>query len=269
MGIGRLEGKVAVITGGASGIGKACALRFAAEGAEIVIADLRAERLDAALEEIRSATNGRALAVPCDVTDEASVSALAEQAMAEFGQIDTLVAAAGISNANYVSGEAGSNDGLTDGQLLNLPVAHWNQVLAVNLTGVMLCDRIIARQMLATGRPGTIINIASSAAKIPLAGAGDYSVSKAGVVMLTQVLARELTEHQIRVNAIGPGFIETPMTQVMQDSPEGRENMLGMTPMGRLGTPLEIANAALYLASDESSYTTGQTLYPNGGIFIG
>ena len=133
----------------------------------------------------------------------------------------------------------------------------------------MLCNRTIAKHMVTSGRPGTLVNIASSAAKIPLAGAGDYSVSKAGVVMLTQVLARELMEHQIRVNAIGPGFIETPMTQVMQESTEGRENMLAMTPMGRLGTPLEIANTALFLASDESSYTSGQTLYPNGGMFIG
>ncbi|MFK7914495.1 MAG: SDR family NAD(P)-dependent oxidoreductase [Pseudomonadales bacterium] len=269
MSLGRLEGKVAVITGGASGIGKACALRFAQEGAEVVIADLQAERLDSALEEIRSATNGRAVAVPCNVTEEASVSALAEAAMAEFGQIDTLVAAAGISNAAYVSGAQGSGDSMSDGALLNLPLASWNQVLAVNLTGVMLCNRTIARHMVASGRPGTLVNIASSAAKIPLAGAGDYSVSKAGVVMLTQVLAAELMEHQIRVNAIGPGFIETPMTQVMQDSDEGRNNMLGMTPMGRLGTATEIANTALFLASDESSYTSGQTLYPNGGMFVG
>lgn len=106
-------------------------------------------------------------------------------------------------------------------------------------------------------------------ARIALPGAGDYCASKAGVVMLTQVLAAELMEHGIRVNAIGPGFVETPMTQALQDDPESREMMIGMTPMGRLGTPREMADTALYLACDESSYTTGHTLYPNGGMFIG
>ena len=133
----------------------------------------------------------------------------------------------------------------------------------------MLSNRAIARRMVASGRPGAIVNIPSSAAKIPLVGAGDYSVSKAGVVMLTQVLALELMAHRIRVNAIGPGFIETPMTQDMQDSDQGRERMLNMTPMGRLGRPQEIANTALYLASDHASYMSGQTLYANGGMFVG
>jgi glucose 1-dehydrogenase len=123
--------------------------------------------------------------------------------------------------------------------------------------------------MIAAGTAGTIVNIASTAARIALPGAADYCVSKAGVVMLTQVLAAELIPHNIRVNAIGPGFIETPMTQAMQDDPEGLAMMTGMTPMGRLGKPREIADAALYLACDESSYTTGHTLYPNGGMFVG
>ncbi|MGI9327158.1 MAG: SDR family NAD(P)-dependent oxidoreductase, partial [Pseudomonadales bacterium] len=181
MSIGKLEGRVVVITGGASGIGKACALRFAEEGADIVIADLQAERLDAALTEIQRGTNGRAVGVPTNVTDEESVEALAERAMAEFGQIDVLVAAAGISHAQYESGKKHSSTGEFSGKLLDLPLAHWNQVLAVNLTGVMLSNRAVARRMIANGRPGAIVNIASSAAKIPLVGAGDYSVSKAGV----------------------------------------------------------------------------------------
>ena len=136
----------------------------------------------------------------------------------------------------------------------------------MNLTGVMLTDRAAARAMVATGG-GTIVNIASTAARVPLPGAADYNVSKAGVAMLTNVLAVELVSHGIRVNAIGPGFVETPMTQAMQDDAEGREMMLGMTPMGRLGTPLEMANTALFLACGESSYMTGQTLYPNGGMY--
>lgn len=269
MGLGRLEGKVAVITGGASGIGKACALRFAAEGAEIVIADLVAERCEAAAEEVRKTTNGRALAVPTNVCSEEDVNQLAERAMAEFGQIDTLVAAAGVSSANYVSGETAEADAALDGHLVNLPLENWNRVLEINLTGVMLSDRIVARHMLAKQTQGSIINIASTAARVALVGAGDYCVSKAGVAMLTNVLSRELAEHNIRVNAIGPGFVETPMTQGLQDTDDGVEMMKGMTPLGRLGTPLEIANTALFLASDESTYTTGQTLYPNGGMWVG
>lgn len=269
MSIGRLEGKVAIITGGASGIGKACALRFAQEGAEIVIADLVAERCEAAAEEVRKTTNGRALAVPTNVCEEEDINQLAQRAMSEFGHIDVLVAAAGVSSANYVSGDTSSEDAAMDTNLINLPLASWDRVLQINLTGVMLSDRIVARQMLAQGTPGSIINIASTAARVPLPGAADYCVSKAGVAMLTNVLSRELAEHNIRVNAIGPGFIETPMTQGLQDRDDGVEMMVGMTPLGRLGTALEIANTALFLASEESTYTTGQTLYPNGGMWVG
>jgi len=133
---------------------------------------------------------------------------------------------------------------------------------------VMLTDRAVARHMIEAGIKGSIINIASVAARVPLTGAADYNVSKAGVEMLTKVLAMELVGHSIRVNAIGPGFVETPMTQGMRDDPEGRQLMMAMTPMGRLGKPLEIANTAVFLASDESSYFTGQTLFPSGGMMV-
>ncbi len=262
-----MEGKVAVITGGASGIGKACALRFAAEGAEVVIADLVASRCEAAAEEVRRTTNGRALFVETDVCSEDDIAAMAQRAMDEFGHIDAVVAAAGVSSSNYVSGVV-AESGFT-GELLELPLEAWNRVLQINLTGVMLTDRIIARHMVTQGTGGSIVNIASTAARVALPGAGDYNVSKAGVAMLTNVFAMEVAQHNIRVNAIGPGFITTPMTQGLQDDEEGQEMMLSMTPMGRLGTPEEMANTALYLASDESSYTTGQTIYPNGGMYVG
>jgi NAD(P)-dependent dehydrogenase (short-subunit alcohol dehydrogenase family) len=267
---GRLSGMVALVTGGASGIGRACARRYAEEGADIVIADRDARRGAEAVDEIRSVTNRRAMFVPAEVADEASVEAMVQRAVDEFGRIDTVLAAAGISNAAYVSGAPRADDVPAEaGHLLNLPLADWNRVLAVNLTGVMLTDRAVARRMIAQGIPGTIVNVASTAARIALPGAADYCVSKAGVAMLTQVLALELVPHNIRVNAIGPGFIETPMTQALQDDPEGRAMMIAMTPMGRLGTPREMANTALYLACSESSYTTGHTLYPNGGMFTG
>ncbi|MEQ8860458.1 MAG: SDR family NAD(P)-dependent oxidoreductase [Pseudomonadales bacterium] len=267
---GRLSGRVALITGGASGIGRACAIRYAEEGADIVIADRDVRRGGEVVEEIRRTANARALLVEVDAGSEESVDAMAERAVAEFGRIDTVLAAAGISNASYESGTPAQRDAdLESRQLVNLPLAEWQRVLDINLTGVMLTDRAAARHMIRLGTSGSIVNIASSAARIALPGAAEYCASKAGVVMLTQVLALELIEHGIRVNAIGPGFVETPMTQALQDDPEGREMMLGLTPMGRLGTPREIANAALYLACDESSYTTGHTLYPNGGMFIG
>lgn len=267
---GRLAGKVALITGGSSGIGRACAQRYAEEGADIVIADRDARRGAAAVEEIRATENCRAIFVEVDVAAEPSVDAMVERAILEFGRVDTVLAAAGISNAGYVSAVPREREADPASRMLvNLPLGDWQRVLDVNLTGVMLTDRAVARRMIAQGRPGTIVNIASTAARIALPGAADYCVSKAGVAMLTHVLAMELIPHNIRVNAIGPGFVETPMTQSMQDDPQGRAMMIGMTPMQRLGTPREMANTALYLACDESSYTTGHTLYPNGGMFVG
>jgi NAD(P)-dependent dehydrogenase (short-subunit alcohol dehydrogenase family) len=266
---GRLEGKVAVITGGASGIGLACAKRYAQEGAAIVISDLGINRLEAAAADIRKGTNGKVMFYEADVCHEEQIEALMNAAIKEFGHIDTVLAAAGVSSASYVSGENGEGPvGSDDGQLINKSLDEWNKVLQINLTGVMLTDRLAARIMIDQGTGGTIVNIASSAARVALPGAVDYCVSKAGVAMLTHAFSVEMIEHNIRVNAIGPGFIETPMTQGMQDDVDGTEMMLGMTPMGRLGKPLEMANTALYLACDESSYTTGATLYPNGGMHV-
>ena len=263
---GRLEGKVAVITGGASGIGLACARRFAQEGAEIMISDIGAQRLDDAAVQVRNTTNGKVMSVEADVCFEENIEQLMQTTMDEFGHIDCVVAAAGVSGASYVSG-ARDNESL-DHNLINQPLADWNRVLQINLTGVMLTNRAAARHMIANGNPGAIVNIASTAAKVGLPGAVDYSVSKAGVAMLTHAFALEMVEHNIRVNAVGPGFIETPMTQGLAEDDEGREMMLGMTPLGRMGKPIEIANTALFLACEESSYTTGATLYPNGGMHI-
>ena len=189
-----------------------------------------------------------------------------QTAMDEFGHVDCLVAAAGVSSAGYVSGETAE---MLDRTLMDLSLEDWNRVLQINLTGVMLTDRAAARHMIANGNAGSSVNIASSAARISLPGSTEYCVSKAGVAMLTQVFAMEMIQHNIRVNAVGPGFIETPMTQGLRDDADGAEMMLAMTPMGRLGTTTEMADCALYLACGESSYTTGQTLYPNGGMFVG
>ena len=265
----RLEGRVAIITGGASGLGRATARRFAEEGADLVLADLNPDRGAEAKREIEASFNRRAVFVTADVRREEDIDALVRRAVDEFGRIDCVLAAAGVSNAHYVSGEVRArSEDPTANHLINKPVADWERVLKINLTGVMLTDRAVARHMIEAGIKGSIINIASVAARVPLPGGADYNVSKAGVEMLTKVLAMELVGHGIRVNAIGPGFIETPMTQGMRDDPEGRQMMMAMTPMGRLGKPLEIANTAVFLASDESSYFTGQTLFPSGGMMV-
>ena len=218
----------------------------------------------------------RAIALHCDTSSEADNESMAQAAVDEFGRIDVCVAAAGISHAQYVSGAdpvdvnplTPSVDSATD-FVESKPVEHWEKVLAVNLTGVFLTDRAVVRQMLAQGNPGSIVNIASAAANLPMPGDAEYALSKAGVWSLTKTLAVELASRGIRVNAIGPGVIETPMTQMWKDDETWMAGYLANTPAGRLGQPLDIANTALFLASDESSFFTGELLKPNGGIFTG
>lgn len=271
----RLAGKVALVTGGGSGIGRACCERFADEGAKIAVVDIQD---DNAAETVRlvEQRGQRAIALHCDTSSEAENDAMAQAAVDEFGRIDVCVAAAGISHAQYVSGAdpvdvnplTPSVDSAT-GFVENKPVEYWEKVLAVNLTGVFLTDRAVVRQMLAQGSPGSIVNIASAAANLPMPAAAEYAVSKAGVWSLTKTLAVELASRGIRVNAIGPGVIETPMTQMWTDDETWMAEYLSRSLLGRLGLPLDIANTALFLASDESSFFTGELLKPNGGIFTG
>ena len=268
--MGRMDGKVAVVTGGASGIGRACAIRFAEEGADIVVADLDEQRGAETVAEVK-ALGRKAAFQRTDPSQESDCEAVADRAMTDFGKIDALVAAAGISHALYVSGQqregvSGSRDAAL---LINKPTEYWEKVLNVNLTGVMLTNRAVARRMLAAGTSGSIINIASGAAKIPIVGAVDYCVSKAGVWMLSKGLALELAPHGIRVNAIGPGFIETPMTASARENEAVANQIRSGIPLGRFGQPQDIANTALFLASDESSYFTGEILFPDGGLFTG
>ena len=271
----RLAGKVALVTGGGSGIGRACCERFAEEGADIVIADIQDDNAAETVSLVEQ-RGQRAIALHCDTSSEADNDAMAQAAVDEFGRIDVCVAAAGISHAQYVSGAdpvdenplTPSVDSAT-GFVENKPVEYWEKVLAVNLTGVFLTDRAVVRQMLAMGNPGSIVNIASAAANLPMPGDAEYAVSKAGVWSLTKTLAAELASRGIRVNAIGPGVIETPMTQMWTDDETWMADYLARSPVGRLGLPLDIANTALFLASDESSFFTGELLKPNGGIFTG
>ena len=259
---GRLADKIALITGGGSGIGRACALRFAAEGAKICVADLH---LAGAAETARHVDpdGKRAIALAVDTTDEAANDRMVEGCVAAFGAVDVLVAAAGVASPRQTG--AGSDQPHT---VLTIPSDRFRAVVEVNLFGVLHSNRAAARWMVANRRGGSLVNLGSIMSKMPSAG-GAYSVSKAGVWMLTKCLAQELAPHGIRVNAIGPGFIETPMTAPLRADETRSRWAMAMTPMGRFGTPEEIASTALFLASDDSSFFTGEILHPSGGVFVG
>jgi NAD(P)-dependent dehydrogenase (short-subunit alcohol dehydrogenase family) len=267
---GRLDGKVALITGGASGIGRGCALRFAEEGAAVMVADLNGDRADTVVAAITGA-GGRAESVVVDTASEESCDAMVRATVDAFGRVDSCIAAAGISHAHYVSREVEEQRGQDrmdrhDMLLLDKSLDSWQRLLDVNLTGVMLTDRAAARQLVRQGGGGTIVNIASMAAVTALKGSADYCVSKAGVWMLTKCLAIELARHRIRVNAVGPGYIKTSMSGSSITHQPWVEARLAETPLRRLGEPVDIANACLYLACDESSFVTGEILFPDGGL---
>ena len=267
--MGLLDNKVAVITGGISGLGRASALRYAAEGARVVVADINAERGANAAAEM-SAGGASIEFIQVDVTSKESQQALFDDVVSRYGRVDTVLAAAGVSSSGYISGEVSEVEADPEERMFhNRMLEDWEKVMAVNVTGVMLTNQMAIKHMLAKGNAGSIVNIASIAGRRPLPGASDYCVSKAAVIMLTQTVATEYSTSNIRVNAIGPGFIETPMTANIRQSPEWMDTVMQMTPMQRMGQANEIASTALFLASEESSYFTGQTLFPNGGMFTG
>jgi NAD(P)-dependent dehydrogenase (short-subunit alcohol dehydrogenase family) len=256
-----------VITGAASGIGAACARRFADEGvAGIVLADVDADRGQPIADEL-SSRGITAIFAPVDVRDQSATQDLAVAAEERLGRIDVLVAAAGISFAGYVSGQpqdyAGSRSRVP---LVDVELASWHQVMDVNLHGLFLTDQAVAQRMIAAGTRGSIVNITSINAERASVGTGAYSVSKAAAWMLTKIYALELAEHGIRVNAVGPGFIDTPMNDSLKRDGVALQRVLGATPMGRLGDAVDIANAALYLASDEARFVTGTVVGPDGGF---
>jgi NAD(P)-dependent dehydrogenase (short-subunit alcohol dehydrogenase family) len=247
-------------------------VRFAEEGASLVLADLQLDEQPA--KGVEMATKLQAdygvdvIFVATDVTREADVEALGGAVLDRFGRVDAVVAAAGIASGSRPA--VGTADADPDENLIiNKPLANWQMVLDVNLTGVMLTNKVMARLMIDAGIKGTIVNIASVAARQPLVNAADYCVSKAGVEMLTKVLSLELMPHEIRVNSIGPGFVETPMTANLRSENEGNMMAMSMTPMARYGKPEEIAETALFLSTPASSYFAGQILFPAGGMFTG
>jgi 3-oxoacyl-[acyl-carrier protein] reductase len=256
-----LTGKVALITGAASGIGREAARLFAGQGADIMAADRNLEPAEEVAREIRN-LGRRAVAHQVEISDEAQVKAMVERTARELGSVDILLAAAAVPHVNYGSGSATRN------LLVDEPLEDWRRMMSINLDGTFLTDRHVARVMIDAKKGGRIINIASGAAIVASARGGPYSVSKAGVWMLTKTLAIELAPHGITVNAIAPGFIETPMTAHIRDREGLSKMVLGTIPLRRFGKPYDIAATALFLAADEGAYYTGQLLHPNGGVVI-
>jgi NAD(P)-dependent dehydrogenase (short-subunit alcohol dehydrogenase family) len=275
---GQLAGQVAVVTGAGNGIGRASSLRFAQEGASVVCADVQLAGAQATVDAIVSA-GGKAIAIGGDAASRIDNNAMAQLAVDTFGRLDVLLTAAGISHAEYRSGDTENEVKYITKNLekaeepwrifSEFELESWQRVIDVNLTGTFLAMQACVHHMLELGNGGRIITIASIAAKDPDAGPLPYTVSKAGVWMLTKKSARQLAGANIRVNAIGPGFIETNMTALIKMLPEetARAGYLGKIPMGRVGQPSEIASVALFLASSESSYMTGEILHPDGGWF--
>jgi NAD(P)-dependent dehydrogenase (short-subunit alcohol dehydrogenase family) len=245
-----LQGKTAIVTGAAKGIGAACARAFAAHGARVVLADVNAEACRSTAAELESSTGAETLEVSTDVSDPAQCEALLTSCVERFGQCDILLNNAGIIKA---------------GSILDVSIEDFDRVLSVNLRGTFLLSRVVARHMVEKGIKGAIINMSSTNAVVAIPDQLAYAVSKGGVRQLTNAMAMALAPYDIRVNAIGPGSIQTDMlAQVMQDD-ESRRVILSRTPLGRAGAPEEVAKVAVFLASDYASYITGQTIYPDGG----
>jgi 3-oxoacyl-[acyl-carrier protein] reductase len=270
----QLDGKVAVVTGGANGIGRACCERFAEAGARVVVADVLDEAGAEAVAAVE-AVGGKAIYVHTDVTSAAAAEAVVAKAVEVFGEVDILVTAAGISYSGYRSGDRDADrqrvvrdlNASPAERFVSMGVDEWQQVLDVNLTGTLVCMQAAIRRMRQQGRGGSVVTIASIAAKDPEAGPASYAVSKAGVWMLTKSVARSVGPDGIRVNAVGPGYIDTNMTAIFGEIPGARELVLAHIPLGRMGTARDVANTVLFLASDEASYFTGKILQPDGGWY--
>jgi 3-oxoacyl-[acyl-carrier protein] reductase len=245
-----MDGRVAIVTGSARGIGRAIADKLASLGADIVIADMRLETAKVTASEIAQSTGHQTLALEVNVADFASAQNMVEQAIKKFGHVDILVNNAGITR---------------DSLIMRMEEADWDAVLNVNLKGVFNCSKAVVRAMMKQ-RYGRIVNISSVSGQSGQIGQTNYSASKAGVIGFTKALAREVASRQITVNAVAPGFIPTALTNDLAD--DLKESILKYTPLGRMGKPEEVAAAVAFLSSEEAAYITGQVLAVDGGMIM-
>ncbi len=245
-----LSGHVAFVTGASQGIGRACAVRLAREGASVAVAARNQEKLNELVGEIIAA-NGKAAAFPLDVADEELIKSAIKSAIAQFGKIDILVNNAGITRDQLV---------------MRMPRADWDSVLQTNLTSAYLSIQQVIGSMLKQ-RWGRIINVSSVFGQMGQAGQANYAASKAGLIGLSMAIAREVGSRNITCNAIAPGFIETAMTASLGD--EFKQNAVKQIPLRRVGAPEDVAGAVAFLASDDASYITGHVLSVNGGMLMG
>ncbi len=243
-----LEGRCAVVTGGARGIGRAIVERLARQGADVMIGDMLNDLAEQTALEISQATQRKIVAFPVNVTDGKSVAELVEHTLSVFGKVDILVNNAGITR---------------DTLIVRMDETDWDAVLDVNLKGVFNCSKAVIRPMMKQ-RYGRIVNMSSVSGQAGQAGQTNYSASKAGVIGFTKALAREVASRQITVNAVAPGFIPTALTNDLPE--ELKKSMMLATPAGRMGTPEEVASAVAFLASDEAAYINGQVLAVDGGM---
>jgi 3-oxoacyl-[acyl-carrier protein] reductase len=246
----KLEGRVALITGASQGIGHACALALARQGASLAVAARNQQKLDELVKEIETA-GGKAAAFVIDVADEEQIKSGIKSAIAHFGKIDILVNNAGITRDQLV---------------MRMKRADWDSVLNTNLTSAYVCIQQVIPSMLKQ-RWGRIINITSVFGQIGQAGQANYAASKAGLIGLTMAMAREVASRNITCNAVAPGFIETSMTAALSE--EFRQTAVKTIPLGRVGSPNDVASAVTFLASEEASYITGHVLNVNGGLLMG
>lgn len=245
-----LSGRVAFVTGASQGIGRACALRLAKDCAAVAVAARNQEKLNDLVAEI-AAAGGKAAAFPLDVSDEEQIKSAVKAAIAQFGKIDILVNNAGITRDQLV---------------MRMKRTDWDAVLQTNLTSAYICIQQVIGSMLKQ-RWGRIINISSVFGQTGQAGQANYAASKAGLIGLTMAIAREVGSRNITCNGVAPGFIETAMTAILSD--EFKQNAVKQIPLGRVGTPEDVASAVTFLASDDAAYITGHVLNVNGGMLMG
>lgn len=244
----RLSGKIAVVTGAGRGIGQAVAHRFAAEGAKVVLISRNPASCGGAADAINAEFPGSCKAFPCDVSEAAAVEACVKEILAEYPTVDILVNNAGITK---------------DGLLMRMKEADWDSVIATNLKSVYLFVKAFQRTLMRSSA-GRIINMSSIVGITGNAGQANYAASKAGVIGFTKAVAQELASRKVTCNAIAPGFIATEMTDAIPE--KAREALLARIPLADMGKPEDIANCALFLASDEARYITGQVLVCDGGM---